>query len=275
LVEKTNVSVHYLRLNKKGEPDLEQLETLLNSINGKVLISLMHVNNEIGNLLDLHRVCELAKRYHALFHSDTVQSVGHFKWDMQQQTVDFLAVSAHKFHGPKGVGFAYIRKGHPIKALLRGGLQEKGIRAGTESVHNIVGLAKALRLIQENYEQERKYIEDIKRYFIERIKKEIPGVVFNGTSSDFEKSTYTMINVSLPIAADQSDLLLFNLDLKGIACSKGSACQSGSQKGSHVLSQILDEKALEYPALRFSFSIYNTKDEVDYVMETLKELMKK
>jgi len=275
LVEKTNVNVHYLRLNKKGEPDLEQLETLLNSINGKVLISLMHVNNEIGNLLDLHRVCELAKRYHALFHSDTVQSVGHFKWDMQQQTVDFLAVSAHKFHGPKGVGFAYIRKGHPIKALLRGGLQEKGIRAGTESVHNIVGLAKALRLIQENYEQERKYIEDIKRYFIERIKKEIPGVVFNGTSSDFEKSTYTMINVSLPIAADQSDLLLFNLDLKGIACSKGSACQSGSQKGSHVLSQILDEKALEYPALRFSFSIYNTKDEVDYVMETLKELMKK
>lgn len=267
------VRVHNLNLNLKGEPDLNQLEDLLKSLEGKVLISLMHVNNEIGNLLDIDRVTSLSTQYGALFHSDTVQSVGHFQWDLQKQKVDFLAVSAHKFHGPKGVGFAYIRKGHPIKALISGGSQEKGMRAGTESIHNIVGLAKALQLTQENYHQERSYIEGIKRYFIETLSREIPSVVFNGTSADFEKSTYTMVNVSIPIVNEKASLLLFNLDLKGIACSKGSACQSGSQKGSHVLSQILDEKALEFPALRFSFSKYNTREEVDYVVEVLKELL--
>ena len=267
------VRVHNLNLNSKGEPDLNQLEDLLKSLEGKVLISLMHVNNEIGNLLDIDRVTSLSTQYGALFHSDTVQSVGHFQWDLQKQKVDFLAVSAHKFHGPKGVGFAYIRKGHPIKALISGGSQEKGMRAGTESIHNIVGLAKALQLTQENYHQERSYIEGIKRYFIETLSREIPSVVFNGTSADFEKSTYTMVNVSIPIVNEKASLLLFNLDLRGIACSKGSACQSGSQKGSHVLSQILDEKALEFPALRFSFSKYNTREEVDYVVEVLKELL--
>lgn len=267
------VRVHNLNLNSKGEPDLNQLEDLLKSLEGKVLISLMHVNNEIGNLLDIDRVTSLSTQYGALFHSDTVQSVGHFQWDLQKQKVDFLAVSAHKFHGPKGVGFAYIRKGHPIKALISGGSQEKGMRAGTESIHNIVGLAKALQLTQENYHQERSYIEGIKRYFIETLSREIPSVVFNGTSADFEKSTYTMVNVSIPIVNEKASLLLFNLDLKGIACSKGSACQSGSQKGSHVLSQILDVKALEFPALRFSFSKYNTREEVDYVVEVLKELL--
>jgi cysteine desulfurase len=267
------VRVHNLNLNSKGEPDLNQLEDLLKSLEGKVLISLMHVNNEIGNLLDIDRVTSLSTQYGALFHSDTVQSIGHFQWDLQKQKVDFLAVSAHKFHGPKGVGFAYIRKGHPIKALISGGSQEKGMRAGTESIHNIVGLAKALQLTQENYHQERSYIEGIKRYFIETLSREIPSVVFNGTSADFEKSTYTMVNVSIPIVNEKASLLLFNLDLKGIACSKGSACQSGSQKGSPVLSQILDEKALEFPALRFSFSKYNTREEVDYVVEVLKELL--
>lgn len=267
------VRVHNLNLNSKGEPDLNQLEELLKSLEGKVLISLMHVNNEIGNLLDLDRVINLSAQYGALFHSDTVQSVGHFQWDLQKQKVDFLAVSAHKFHGPKGVGFAYIRKGHVIKALFSGGSQEKGIRAGTESIHNIVGMAKALQLTQENYQQERTYIEGIKRYFIKTLSKEVPSVVFNGTSADFDKSTYTMVNVSIPIVNEKASLLLFNLDLKGIACSKGSACQSGSQKGSHVLSQILDEKALEFPALRFSFSKYNTREEVDYVVEVLKELL--
>mgnify|MGYP000170973760 FL=1 len=273
LAQQGLVSVHNLNLNTKGEPDLNQLEELLITLEGKVLISLMHVNNEIGNLLDIDRVINLASQYGALFHSDTVQSVGHFKWDMQRQKVDFLAVSAHKFHGPKGVGFAYIRKGHPIKALISGGSQEKGMRAGTESIHNIVGLAKALQLAYQHIQEERSYIEGIKSYFIESLSRAIPSVVFNGTSADFDKSSYTMVNVSIPIANEKSSLLLFNLDLKGIACSKGSACQSGSQKGSHVLSQILDNKALEFPALRFSFSKYNTREEVDYVVEVLKELV--
>lgn len=273
LEQKSGLKVHYLNLNSKGEPDLDQFEDLLKTLEGKILISLMHVNNEIGNLLDLDRVCKLAQQYKALFHSDTVQSVGHFKWDMQKQPLDFLAVSAHKFHGPKGVGFAYIRKGHGIKALISGGSQEKGVRAGTESIHNIVGLAKALRLTQENYAEERSHIEEIKRYFIDQLSTQVPNVVFNGTSADFDKSSYTMVNVSLPIVSPKADLLLFNLDLKGIACSKGSACQSGSQLGSHVLSQILDKEAIQFPALRFSFSIYNTKDEVDYVIEELKKLI--
>jgi cysteine desulfurase len=267
------VSVHNLNLSPKGEPDLNQLEQLLQTLEGKVLISLMHVNNEIGNLLDIDKVCELKTTYGALFHSDTVQSVGHFKWDLQKQAVDFLAVSAHKFHGPKGVGFAYIRKGHPIKALISGGSQEKGMRAGTESIHNIVGLAKALSLTVEHHDQERAHIEGIKRYFIDRLTKEVPEVQFNGTSADFDKSSYTMVNLSLPVTNEKAAMLLFHLDLKGIACSKGSACQSGSQKGSHVLSQILDDQSLNLPAVRFSFSIYNSKEEVDYVVEVLKEFI--
>ena len=273
LKQKNGVVVHYLKLNPKGEPDLNELEHLLQTLEGKVLISLMHVNNEIGNILDIDKVCKLSNAHNALFHSDTVQSVGHFQLDMQKQSIDFLAVSAHKFHGPKGVGFAYIRKGHGIKALISGGSQEKGVRAGTESIHNIVGLSEALNIMQNRFDEEHKFIEGIKRYFIERLNYEIPNVIFNGNSANFEKSTYTMVNVSLPISSDKSDLLLFHLDLKGVACSKGSACQSGSQKGSHVLSQILDEKALNYPALRFSFSIYNTKEEVDYLVSILKEFI--
>lgn len=267
-----DVAVEYVKLDTNGHVDYVHLEQLLNSPE-KTLVSLMHVNNEIGNILDIKRVGALCKANNALFHSDTVQSVGHYELDLQEIPIDFMAVSAHKFHGPKGVGFAFIRKQSGLKPLIFGGEQERGIRAGTEAVHNIAGLETALKLSYKNLEEERNYIKEIKSYFINELTKAFPDVHFNGASGNLNESTYTVLNVCLPIAGDKAMLLLFNLDLKGIACSKGSACQSGSSKGSHVLSQILSEEQLEKPSLRFSFSKYNTKEEVDYVIEALKSFV--
>ena len=267
-----NVSVSYVNLDADGQISMEHLEVLLQT-NQKTLVSLMHVNNEIGNLLDIKQVAELCKANNALFHSDAVQSVGHYKIDLQEIPIDFLVASAHKFHGPKGVGFAFIRKGSGLKPLIFGGDQERGYRAGTECVHNIVGLEKSLTMAYTNLEAESNYVKGIKSYFIEQLKANIPDVSFNGSSGDMNKSTYTCFNVCLPVAQEKSAMLLFQLDLKGIACSKGSACQSGSSQGSHVLAQILSEIDMQKPSIRFSFSIYNTKDEVDYVVEVLKELV--
>ncbi|WP_452598393.1 cysteine desulfurase family protein [Pontimicrobium sp. MEBiC01747] len=267
-----DVAVEYVKLDTNGHVDYVHLEQLLNSPE-KTLVSLMHVNNEIGNILDIKRVGALCKANNALFHSDTVQSVGHYALDLQEIPIDFMAVSAHKFHGPKGVGFAFIRKQSGLKPLIFGGEQERGIRAGTEAVHNIAGLETALKLSYKNLEEERNYIKEIKSYFINELTKAFSDVHFNGASGSLNESTYTVLNVCLPIAGDKAMLLLFNLDLKGIACSKGSACQSGSSKGSHVLSQILSEEQLEKPSLRFSFSKYNTKEEVDYVIEALKSFV--
>ncbi|WP_289044420.1 cysteine desulfurase family protein [uncultured Olleya sp.] len=273
LKKQYGISVDYVNLDQTGQIDYLHLKQLLQSSNGKTLVSLMHVNNEVGNILDLKRVGQLCEDHQALFHSDTVQSVGHYTLDLQDIPLDFMAVSAHKFHGPKGVGFAFVRKKSGLKPLIFGGEQERGLRAGTESVHNIVGMAEALKLSYLNLDEEKFYIQNLKEYFIERLSTEIEGVKFNGTSSDFEKSTYTVLNVCLPFSPEKESILLFQLDLKGIACSKGSACQSGSLKGSHVLSQILNNEDLEKPSLRFSFSKYNTKDEIDYVIEVLKEFI--
>ncbi|QXP59139.1 cysteine desulfurase family protein [Olleya sp. HaHaR_3_96] len=266
------VSINYVDLDKNGQVNYAHLEQLLQSPD-KTLVSLMHVNNEIGNILDIKRVADLCKQNQALFHSDTVQSIGHYKLDLQEIPIDFMAVSGHKFHGPKGVGFAFIRKHSGLKPLIFGGEQERGHRAGTESVHNIVGLEEALKLSYDNLEEEKIYITDLKTYFIQQLEANFPGVGFNGDSADFEKSTYTVLNVRLPIAEEKALILLFQLDLKGIACSKGSACQSGSSKGSHVLSQILSETDLLKASLRFSFSRFNTKEEIDYVIDVLKEFI--
>jgi len=187
--------------------------------------------------------------------------------------VDFTAASAHKFHGPKGVGFAFVRKHSGLKPLIFGGEQERGHRAGTESVHNIIGLEIALKLAYKNLREEREHISSIKNYFIHQLEANIPGVKFNGTSKDLGKSTYTLINVCLPISREKALLLLFQLDLKGIACSRGSACQSGSDKGSHVLEAFLSEEDLNKPSLRFSFSRFNTTQEIDYVVTVLKEFL--
>ncbi|MEJ2584530.1 MAG: cysteine desulfurase family protein [Robiginitalea sp.] len=263
------IRVEYTPLDKEGNPDLNALEGLLALDTRKKLVSLMHVNNEIGNLLDMEAVGALCRKYGALFHSDTVQSIGHFEWDLQKTPVDFLTAAAHKFHGPKGVGFAYIRKDSGLKPLILGGSQERGVRAGTESYHNIVGMETAFEEAYQHLEEEQKYITDLKAYFIGELKKAVPGVAFNGLSGDLGKSTYTLVNVRLPFDASKGQMLEFHLDLKGIACSRGSACQSGSTGGSHVLSEILDEEALAKPALRFSFSRYNTREEIDYVIEVL------
>tara|TARA_R110000751_G_scaffold135_3_gene644 strand:+ start:60598 stop:61737 length:1140 start_codon:yes stop_codon:yes gene_type:complete len=272
LEKEYGISVDYVDLDNHGHVDYKHLESLLQS-SQKTLVSLMHVNNEVGNILDMDKVSKLCKANNAMFHSDTVQSVGHYKLDLQELAIDFMAVSGHKFHGPKGVGFAFIRKNSGLKPLIFGGEQERGYRAGTEAVHNIVGLEEALKLSYENLEEERAYITDLKKYFIEKLVLNFSGVSFNGSSADFEKSTYTVLNVCLPIAPEKAPILLFQLDLKGIACSKGSACQSGSTKGSHVLSQILCPEDMQKPSIRFSFSKYNTKQEIDYVIEMLKEFI--
>jgi len=265
------VEVDYVDLDSRGNVKIDHLEQLLKSSDKKTLVSLMHVNNEIGNKLDIKKVGELCKAENALFHSDCVQSVGHYDLDFNEIPVDFTAVSAHKFHGPKGVGFAFIRKNSGLKPLIFGGEQERGHRAGTEGVHNIVGLEEALKLAMENLKKEQEYIGDLKSHFIQKLKSEIPGVKFNGNCEDPEKSTYTLVNVCLPVPAEKALMMLFQLDLKGISCSKGSACQSGSDKGSHVLNAFLSEEDLQKPSLRFSFSRFNTKEELDYVIATLKE----
>ena len=272
LQKEYGITVSYVKLLENGVIDLNDLERLLQSSNKK-LVSLMHVNNEIGNKLDLKKVADLCKSNNSLFHSDTVQSVGHYELDLQTIPIDFLAASAHKFHGPKGVGFAFIRKGSGIKASIYGGEQERGYRAGTESVHNIIGMEEALKLSYSHLEKEQIQILELKTYFIDRLKALSPNMAFNGNCENLDQSTYTLINVCLPVAPKKGGMLHFQLDLKGIACSKGSACQSGSNQNSHVLSEILSAENLLKPSVRFSFSSFNTKEEVDYVIDTLKEFV--
>ncbi|MGB5498635.1 MAG: cysteine desulfurase family protein [Maribacter sp.] len=273
LAKECGIVLKFTALDAHGNPDLSHLEQLLQSDDTKKLVTLMHVNNEIGNLLPIDKVAKLCKENDALFHSDTVQSIGHFEWDVQQTPIDFMVAAAHKFHGPKGVGFAFIRKNSGLKPLISGGSQERGYRAGTESVHNIVGLEEAFKLAYDNLEDEKEYVTGLKKYFIENITKNIPGLIFNGLSGDLDKSTYTLVNLRLPISQEKALMLLFHLDIKGIACSKGSACQSGSDAGSHVLNEVLSEEDLKKPSLRFSFSKYNTTKELDYAIGVLKEFM--
>ena len=269
LQKEYGIEVSFLTLDDNGTIDYNELEQILSNTTN-ALVSLMFVNNEIGNILNVRTVADLCQQNNALFHTDAVQAVGHYAIDLQELKVDFLAASAHKFHGPKGVGFAFIRKNSGIKPLIVGGEQERGLRAGTESIHDIAGLEKAMVLAYDNLEEEARYIKELKHYFIAQLKAQIPNIAFNGLSGDFDRSTYTLINVRLPIAPEKSAMFLFQLDLKGIACSKGSACQSGSNQKSHVLSEILNINDLEQPSVRFSFSKFNTKTEIDYVIGVLK-----
>jgi len=267
------VQVEYVKLDEYGRVDIVDLERLLMDNSLKTLVSLMHVNNEIGCILDLESVGALCEKYNVLFHSDCVQSVGHFKLDFSKISVDFAAVAAHKFHGPKGAGFAFIRKSNRVQPLILGGEQEKGLRAGTEAVYAIAGMAEALNISYQNLDKEKQFVTGIKDYFKSEIKKAIPGAKFNGGCDDNSKNTYTILNICFPISSEKALLLLFQLDLNGIACSKGSACQSGSSKGSHVLNEILSAEDLQKPSIRFSFSIFNTKEEVDYVVSFLKNFI--
>lgn len=273
LQKEYHINVQYVSLKDHGVPDYTDLELKLKNDNTKKLVSLMHVNNEIGNITDLDAIADLCKSHNALFHSDTVQSIGHFEWDVKKAKVDFLSASAHKFHGPKGIGFVYLNKNIALQPLIFGGEQERGFRAGTEALHNIIGLETAMLLSYKNLNDEKSYIIELKRYFIEQLKLHLPGTKFNGCSSDMVNSTYTIVNTCLPISEDKGELLLFQLDMKGIACSRGSACQSGSTITSHVLTELLSEADIKKPSIRFSFSKYNTKEELDYVVNVLKDFI--
>ena len=264
------IAIDYVSLDTHGGIDYEHLEELLNSNSGKTLVSLMYINNELGNLLDIKKVSDLCIENNALFHSDTVQAIGHFPINLQQIPIDFSAASAHKFHGPKGVGFAIVKKGIGIQAILIGGEQERGARAGTENVHNIAGMHKALDIAIADLEKDKDYITQLKEYFIAELKKIEPKIQFNGYSQDFEKSSYIIVNVRFP---KEFPMLLFQLDLKGVAASGGSACQSGSAKGSHVLHTILNEQDAEKTSVRFSFSKYITKQDLEYTLQVIKELI--
>jgi len=265
-----DIVVKYVDLDENGTVNYTHLAQLLQASDDKKLVSLMYVNNEIGNILNLEKVSELCIANKALFHSDTVQGIGHFNIDVKQKPIDFFVASAHKFHGPKGVGFAYIKRGFGIHPILHGGEQERGARAGTENVHSILGMEKALEISCTNMQEESAYIQKLKNYFIDELKRNFEGIEFNGQSESETESSYTILNVRFP---KEYAMLLFNLDLKGIAVSGGSACQSGSNMGSHVLHEILPEKEAANTSVRFSFSKFNTMEELDYVVSSLKKLI--
>lgn len=266
LADEYGVELLFTSILPGGGIDLAHLEEML-SESTPALVSLMHVNNEIGTVIDLAQVGALCRKYGALFHSDTVQSVGKERFDMQQLPVDFIVASAHKFHGPKGIGFAYVRKGLALQPILFGGEQEKGLRAGTEAVHNIVGMAHALELSMAKLDEERAYISDLKAYAESRIKSHFPEAKVNG-----KDTFYNILNVCFPFDEAKTAMILFTLDMKGIALSRGSACQSGSPKPSHVLAEILREEDLKKPSLRISFSHYNSSADIDALIDALKEV---
>ena len=268
LKEKHNVIVEYIKVDEFGVVDVAHLESLLTASDEKTLVSLMFINNEIGTILDVDVVALMCKNNNTLFHSDTVQAIGHYPIDLQKISVDFMVASAHKFHGPKGVGFAFFRKGFGIVPMLHGGEQEMGARSSTENVHAILGMEKALEIAVSNLERDKSYIENLKEYFITELKTISKDIQFNGFSSDLEKSSYTILNVRFPFT---NDMLLFSLDMAGIAVSGGSACQSGSNKGSHVLRAILSDADADKTSIRFSFSKYTTKEEIDFVVKYLKD----
>ena len=265
LEKEFDIQIDYVNIKSNGEVDLTHLVELL-SQETKTLVSLMHVNNETGTILDLDRVGILCKEHSALFHSDTVQSIGKTIIDLQKTAVDFVVASAHKFHGPKGVGFAFIRKNSGLQPLFFGGEQEKGLRAGTEALHQIAGMAKALSLSYNGLEKHQNHISELKNYMISKLEIEFPTHKINGGSEAF----YTILNVLLPFSQDKTAMILFHLDMKGIAVSRGSACQSGSIKPSHVLVEILSEEDLKKPSLRISFSHFNTREDIDILVEALK-----
>ncbi|MFP9100791.1 cysteine desulfurase family protein [Flavobacterium sp. RHBU_24] len=267
LAKEAGVEVVYVNLLPGGLPDLAQLEVLL-ADGAPTLVSLMHVNNETGVVLDLHTTGALCRQYNAYFHSDTVQSVGKTELNLKNLPVDFITASAHKFHGPKGVGFAYIRKGIGMQPMILGGEQEKGLRAGTEANHQLAAMAKALELSCQNLDVEREHITAIKNYLLEQLDMHFPGYKVNGVGAG--NLFYNIANIQLPLPEEKTAMILFHLDMLGVAVSRGSACQSGSIKPSHVLKEILPEDEIKKPSLRISFSHYNTTEDIDLLVAALK-----
>jgi len=271
LEKQHGVEVNYLRHDERGVLDLEHLEELL-STKPRTLVSVMHANNEIGNLNDIQTIGELCRKYDAIFHTDTVQTMGHYKHDLQTLGANFIVGSAHKFHGPKGVGFLYTDASIKVQPLIHGGAQERNMRGGTENVYGIIGLAKALEIAYRDMEEHQRHIQTLKDRLIFKLKEQIDGISFNGLSAEGDRSLYTVLSVSLP-PSDITEMLLFSLDINKISASGGSACSSGANAGSHVLQAL--GIAPDRGNVRFSFSKYNTAEEIDYTVEKLAELYKK
>ena len=267
-LEKSGViRLSYVHIDSKGLVDYKHLEELLSS-NERSFVSLMHGNNELGTLTDIEAVGQLCEKYNAIFHSDTVQTMGHYPHDLSRLKVHFLVCAAHKLHGPKGVGFLYINHAIKINPMIFGGSQERNMRGGTENVYGIIGLAKSLEIAYEGMEEHHEYIQGLKTYMMKELVKNVPGIEFNGETTP-EKSLYTVLNVSFP-EMEMAEMLLFSLDIAGISASGGSACSSGTNIGSHVLNGIHANS--DRPAVRFSFSKLNTREEIDYVVGKVKEL---
>lgn len=262
------ISHSFVKLLPNGHVDLQSLEEQLAGAGSKCLVSLMHANNEVGNLLSINTVSALCKQYNAVFHSDCVQTVGHYPIDLSRIQVDFISAAGHKFHGPKGTGILYVNRELQVKPMIHGGGQERNMRAGTENIYGIVGFSKALELAMTHYEKDAAYIKSLKDYMAAQLVEKIPAVTFNG---DYEGSSlYTVLNASFP-QTERSEMLLFNLDINNICVSGGSACSSGANQGSHVINTISGDPGKV--AIRFSFSKYNTKEEIDQVVGKLKELL--
>lgn len=262
-------NLDYVDLLPNGHINLAHLEELLSQPGGKTIVTLMHANNEIGNLLDIDAVGELCEKYGALFHSDTVQTVGHYPFNLKASKVHFITGAGHKFHGPKGIGILYISDRVSIHPMIHGGAQERNMRAGTENVYGIIGFAKALELANEQYETDRNYISGIKQYMMQQLQEQIPGTGFNGDPAG--KSLYTVLSASFP-KTDKSEMLLFNLDIHHICASGGSACSSGANKGSHVI-EALHQQHEDRVTVRFSFSRHTTRAEIDYTIDVLKKIL--
>jgi cysteine desulfurase len=268
LAKKENVQLSFVQILPNGHIDTTHLETLLNAHPEKTIVSIMHANNEIGNMIDLFEIGALCKKHNAYFHSDTVQTVGHFAFDLSNTPVDFITGASHKFHGPKGIGILYINENIKIDPLLHGGAQERNMRAGTENVYGIVGFSKALDIATANYKKDSEYIQSLKKYMYDLLIAKIPGVSFNG--DPFGNSLYTLLSVNFT-KSEKTEMILFNLDIHHICASGGSACSSGAQQGSHVIQAL--NKDSQAVTVRFSFSKHNTKAEIDQVIATLVKLL--
>ncbi|HTM97206.1 MAG TPA: cysteine desulfurase family protein [Pedobacter sp.] len=262
-------NLSFVNIDQKGNIDYEHLEELLKN-NERSFVSLMHANNELGTLTDMERVGDICEKYNAIYHADTVQTMGHYVHDVRKLKAHFIVCAAHKLHGPKGVGFLFVNSNIKIPPMIYGGAQERNMRGGTENVYGIVGLSKALEIAYSEMEAHQNHIQGLKDYLKEQLIAEIPGIAFNG-ETEANKSLYTVLNVSFP-EMDMADMLLFNLDINGICASGGSACSSGSNIGSHVLNGIHADP--NRPSVRFSFSKYTTKEELDYLMEKVKMVVK-
>lgn len=262
------INIKYVNINEKGEIDHDHLENLIRK-NTNSLVSLMHGNNEIGNLNDIKTISKICEKYNTILHSDTVQTIGHYNINLNDINIHGVVGSAHKFHGPKGIGFLYLNNKHKISPFIHGGAQERNMRGGTENVYGIIGLSEALTLANDNLDSHREKVQKLKGHMISSLEKKIKGVRFNGMSADIDQSLYTVLNVSIPNIDDQQ-MFLFNLDINNIAASGGSACSSGSDSGSHVLKEISTIDGCVN--VRFSFSKYNTLEEVDYVVNKIIEI---